>query len=69
MIVGVAREIKVQEYRVGLTPAGARQLVSDGHSVLVEHGAGEGSGFSDDDYSRAGAALVERVNSLAAASC
>ena len=60
MIVGVAREIKVQEYRVGLTPAGARQLTGDGHTVLVEHGAGVGSGFGDDDYVRAGATLVAR---------
>lgn len=60
MIVGVAREIKAHEYRVGLTPAGARQLVGDGHKVLVEHDAGAGSGFGDDDYARAGATLVVR---------
>ena len=60
MIVGVAREIKVQEYRVGLTPAGARQLVGDGHTVLVEHGAGVGSGFDDDAYARVGATPVAR---------
>jgi alanine dehydrogenase len=67
MIVGVAREIKVQEYRVGLTPAGARQLTGDGHTVLIEQGAGTGSGFSDDDYSRAGATLSHGMNSLPAA--
>jgi alanine dehydrogenase len=39
MIVGVPREIKIQEYRVELTPAGARQLTADGHIVLIEHGA------------------------------
>ena len=60
MIVGVAREIKVQEYRVGLTPAGARQLTGDGHLVLVEYGAGVESGFDDDAYARAGAKLVGR---------
>ena len=60
MIVGVAREIKIQEYRVGLTPAGARQLTGDGHLVLVEHSAGVGSGFPDDAYARAGATLVAR---------
>ena len=60
MIVGVAREIKAHEYRVGLTPAGARQLAGDGHKVLVEHDAGAGSGFGDDDYARAGATLVVR---------
>jgi alanine dehydrogenase len=60
MIVGVAREIKVQEYRVGLTPAGVRQLSRDGHTVLIEQDAGTGSGFSNDDYSHAGATLVAR---------
>jgi len=60
MIVGVTREIKVQEYRVGLTPTGARQLREDGHTVLIEHNAGLGSGFSDDDYARTGARLVTR---------
>ena len=60
MIVGVSREIKVQEYRVGLTPAGTRQLTADGHIVLVERSAGVGSGFSDDDYNHAGATLVAR---------
>lgn len=60
MIIGVAREIKVQEYRVGLTPAGVRQLSNDGHRVLVEAGAGQGSGFADDDYSHAGGLLVDR---------
>lgn len=60
MIIGVAREIKVQEYRVGLTPAGVRQLIGDGHTLLVENGAGRGSGFEDDDYLRAGATLTGR---------
>jgi alanine dehydrogenase len=60
MIIGVAREIKVQEYRVGLTPAGVHQLGNDGHRVLVERGAGQGSGFDDVDYVHAGGELVER---------
>lgn len=60
MIIGVAREIKIQEYRVGLTPAGAQQLKGDGHIVLVENNAGVGSGFDDDAYARAGATLVSR---------
>ncbi len=59
MRIGVPKEIKVREYRVGAQPAGVRQLVAAGHEVLVERGAGVGSGFSDDDYRRAGAALVE----------
>ena len=58
MRVGVAKEIKPQEYRVALTPAGARELVQDGHEVLVEQGAGAGSAFPDDEYERAGAAIA-----------
>src|ERR671918_193190 len=57
MRVGVAREIKSQEYRVALTPAGARELVQRGHEVLVEAGAGLGSAFADDTYERAGASI------------
>jgi alanine dehydrogenase len=58
MRVGVAREIKPQEYRVALTPAGARELVQGGHEVLVEAGAGIGSAFPDEAYERAGASIV-----------
>jgi alanine dehydrogenase len=58
MRIGVAKEIKSQEYRVALTPAGARELVQRGHQVLVEAGAGIGSAFSDDAYERAGAGVV-----------
>mgnify|MGYP000097261875 CR=1 FL=1 len=58
MIVGVPKEIKDQEYRVGLTPAGVEMLVRAGHRVLVEAGAGEGSGFSDQAYADAGAEVV-----------
>jgi alanine dehydrogenase len=56
--IGVAREIKTDEYRVALTPAGARELVLKGHDVVVEIGAGEGSSWSDDDYVRAGAEIA-----------
>ena len=55
MRVGVAREIKSQEYRVALTPAGARELVQRGHEVVVETSAGIGSAFPDEAYERAGA--------------
>ena len=58
MRIGVAREIKSHEYRVALTPAGARELVQRGHEVLVESTAGEGSAFADADYVRAGARIV-----------
>jgi alanine dehydrogenase len=56
--IGVAREIKTDEYRVALTPAGARELVQKGHEVLVEFGAGDGSAMPDQDYVRAGAEIV-----------
>jgi alanine dehydrogenase len=58
MVVGVPREIMTHEYRVSVTPAGARELLGDGHRVLVEHGAGEGSDFPDAEYEAAGAALA-----------
>ncbi|MDX1649360.1 MAG: alanine dehydrogenase [Myxococcota bacterium] len=57
MRIGVPRETKDQEFRVGLTPDGARVLVGDGHDLCVERGAGEGSGFRDAEYEAAGARL------------
>jgi alanine dehydrogenase len=58
MLVGVPREIKVREYRVGLVPASARELVAHGHKVMVEKGAGEGIGVTDADYLSAGASIA-----------
>jgi alanine dehydrogenase len=58
MIVGVPREIKPQEHRVALTPAGAHALAGKGHRVQVERGAGLGAGFADQDYFRAGAEIA-----------
>ncbi len=58
MKIGVAREIKPDEYRVALTPAGARELVQGGHEVLVEAGAGDGSSFPDSAYEAVGARIV-----------
>jgi alanine dehydrogenase len=58
MRIGVAKEIKPQEYRVALTPAGARELALRGHEVLVETGAGAGSAFSDADFEATGARIV-----------
>jgi alanine dehydrogenase len=58
VIVGVPKEIKTREYRVGMAPAGVRSLTSHGHRVLVERGAGEGSGISDADFLAQGAAIV-----------
>jgi alanine dehydrogenase len=59
MIVGVPREIKGDEYRVAALPVGAHLLVQDGHTVLVQAGAGAGSGFEDSEYVAAGAELVD----------
>jgi alanine dehydrogenase len=58
MKIGVAREIKPDEYRVALTPAGARELVQRSHEVLVEAGAGDGSSFPDSAYEGVGARIV-----------
>jgi len=58
MIIGVSKEIKTAENRVGATPAGVDMLVRAGHKVLIEKGAGEGSGFSDQEYRQAGAKIV-----------
>lgn len=60
MIIGVPREIKVEEFRVGLTPVGAQELAHAGHIVLVETTAGDGSGFFDDEYRNAGAEILPR---------
>ena len=57
MIIGVPKEIKTGEQRVALTPAGVQALVDHGHQVLIEPGAGVGSGFRDDDYTQLGAGL------------
>jgi len=57
MKIGLVKELKDRENRVGLTPDGVRVLVEEGHQILVEQGAGLGSGFADDDYQRAGADL------------
>jgi alanine dehydrogenase len=56
--IGVAKEIKPDEYRVALTPAGALELINAGHDVLVETGAGQGSAFVDDAYARVGARIA-----------
>jgi alanine dehydrogenase len=68
MIIAVPKEIKAREYRVGMTPAGVRTLAEDGHTVLVQSGAGSGSGLSDPEYRAAGAELVESAKELYARS-
>jgi alanine dehydrogenase len=64
VIVGLPKEIKDNEYRVGLTPAGVRALNDAGHKVIVERTAGEGSGFEDALYERAGAQMIEAADDV-----
>ncbi|MEX2480388.1 MAG: alanine dehydrogenase, partial [Gammaproteobacteria bacterium] len=59
MLIGVPREIKNHEYRVGLTPASVHELVLHDHRVIIERGAGVGAGMPDDDYLSAGAELAD----------
>jgi alanine dehydrogenase len=65
MKVGTIRETKIEECRVGLTPLGVRALRQAGHTVLLERGAGQGSGFSDDQYGDAGAILFDTPQEVA----
>ena len=64
MIVGVPKEIKTNENRVALVPAGAESLAADGHTVLVEQGAGLGSGFNDDAYRAVGAEIAPSADAV-----
>src|SRR2546421_7716683 len=59
MLIGVPKEIKTREYRVGLVPGGVLALASRGHTVLVEKGGGAGSGIGDESYVKAGAQIVD----------
>ncbi|MCB1051309.1 MAG: alanine dehydrogenase [Acidobacteria bacterium] len=64
MIIGTPKEIKNQEYRVGLIPSGVQALVHAGHQVLIENNAGVGSGFSNDEYIAAGASIVASADEV-----
>lgn len=64
MRIGVPKEIKVHEYRVGLVPAGAREMVEAGHEVLVETRAADGIGFTDADYQRVGARIAATADEV-----
>ncbi|HYP56705.1 MAG TPA: alanine dehydrogenase, partial [Beijerinckia sp.] len=64
MLVGVPKEIKVHEYRVGLTPDAAREFVTAGHQVIVQTGAGGGIGATDEAYKAAGAAIVDTAEEI-----
>ena len=63
MIIGVPKEIKNNENRVALTPAGAMELIEKGHTVYIQKGAGEGSGFEDKEYRDAGAKILKDIQS------
>src|SRR5712692_9780812 len=58
MIIGVPKEVKTDEYRVAMTPAGVEELTHAGHKVLIQTGAGQGSGIRDEEYAANGAAIV-----------
>ncbi|WP_297206383.1 alanine dehydrogenase [uncultured Brachyspira sp.] len=60
MLIGCPKEIKNQEYRVGLTPANAADYIAKGHKVIMEKGAGEGSGFTDEEYKQVGAEIADK---------
>ena len=57
MIIGIPKEIKDSEHRVGMTPSGVQTLIQNGHDVYVQNSAGQGSGYSDKDFSNVGAML------------
>ena len=64
MKVGIPKEIKNNENRVGMTPAGVAEMARRGHEVYVQHTAGVGSGFSDDDYAKAGATILPAIEDV-----
>lgn len=64
MIIGVPKEIKNNENRVGMTPAGVKELIAHGHTVYVQHTAGEGSGFADEEYSKVGATILPTIDEV-----
>jgi alanine dehydrogenase len=64
MKIGLPKEIKDNEYRVGLTPAGVNALVNAGHTVFVQKSAGEGSGFTDDQYVSGGAKILDTADDV-----
>ena len=67
MKIGIPKEIKNNENRVGATPAGVKELVAHGHTVYVQHTAGEGSGFCDEEYVKAGAQILTTIEEVYAA--
>ena len=64
MLIGVPKEIKNHEYRIGLTPAGARELAANGHTILIQHDGGKSIGLTDEMYVRAGAEIVDSAEEI-----
>ena len=64
MKIGIPKEIKNHEYRVGMTPSSVREAVSHGHSVMIETRAGEGIGAIDDEYRAVGATIIDRAEDI-----
>ena len=64
MIIGIPKEIKESEHRVGMTPSGVQTLIQNGHDVYVQNSAGQGSGHSDEDYSNVGANLLKTIDEV-----
>ena len=64
MIVGVPKEIKLQEHRIGLTPDSVKKLSNKGHEVLIQNNGGFEAGFSNEDYKNAGATIIEKPEEI-----
>ena len=64
MIIGVPKEIKLQEHRIGLTPDSVKTLTNKGHEVLVQDNGGFEAGFSNEDYKKAGAKIIEKAEEI-----
>lgn len=64
MIIGIPTEIKTEEYRIGIVPAGVKTLVDEGHKVIIEAGAGVGSGIGDEEYKTAGAQILPSAKDI-----
>ena len=64
MIIGVPKEIKLQEHRIGLTPESVKTLTDKGHEVLIQHDGGFEAGFTNDNYKDAGAKIIENAEEI-----
>ena len=64
MIVGVPKEIKLQEHRIGLTPESVKALTDRGHEVLIQNNGGLEAGFTNEDYKKSGAQIIERAEDI-----